>query len=123
MFTSEGKRPGMTGFGLLGILLGMACSARGGTDVLAGCHIGTARGSNRGWHVLQVQVARGPAIGVIDRYLAWNSAIPRSVNARSTGSCTVNAHLALRPSPEVDAAAWADTVSVPVVRSAGLDGG
>ena len=37
MLTSEVKRTGVTGFGLLGILLGMAFSATGGTDVLAGC--------------------------------------------------------------------------------------
>lgn len=47
MFTSEGKRPGMTGFGLLGILLGMACSARGGTDVLAGCRRKQQRGQQK----------------------------------------------------------------------------
>lgn len=37
----------MTGFGLLGILLGMACSARGGTDVLAGCRRKQQRGQQK----------------------------------------------------------------------------
>ena len=37
MFASTGKRPRVTGFGLLGVLLRMALSASCGTDVLAGC--------------------------------------------------------------------------------------
>jgi hypothetical protein len=37
MLTSEVKRTGVTGFGLLRILVGMAFSASGGTDVLVGC--------------------------------------------------------------------------------------
>lgn len=44
MLTSEVKRTGVTGFGLLRILLGMAFSASGGTDVLAACRGKQQRG-------------------------------------------------------------------------------
>jgi hypothetical protein len=38
MLTSDEKRSGVAGFRLLSVLLRMALSASGGTDVLAGCH-------------------------------------------------------------------------------------
>ena len=44
MFASTGKRPRVTGFGLLGVLLRMTLPASGRTDVLAGCRGEQQRG-------------------------------------------------------------------------------
>jgi hypothetical protein len=46
MFTSKGKRTGVTGFRLFGILLRMAFPAACGTGVLAGCCLEQQRGQH-----------------------------------------------------------------------------